>query len=83
MTGAGCGMHGTKLEFKATSLLLFLLSGFCDLLEQHTRGGQRFARFLISWHNFLGTLAQSIIYPFACPCDTAASIHCCSDRYFT
>ena len=39
------------------TLLSFLLSGFCNLLEQHTRGGERFARFLVSWHNFVGTLA--------------------------
>ena len=28
-------------------LLSFLLSGFCKLLERHTRGGERFAWFLI------------------------------------
>ena len=39
------------------TLLSFLLSGFCNLLERHTRGGERFARFLIAWHNFVGTLA--------------------------
>ena len=39
------------------SLLSFLLSGCCDLLERHTKGGKRFARFLVSWHNFVCTLA--------------------------
>lgn len=42
---------------RLTGLLSFLLSGFYDLLEQHTKGGERFARFLVSWHNFVGTLA--------------------------
>lgn len=37
--------------------LSFLLSGFCDLFEQNTRGNERFARFLISWYNLVSTLA--------------------------
>ena len=42
---------------RLSTLLSFLLSGFCDLLEHHTTGGERFARFLVAWHNFVGTLA--------------------------
>ena len=42
---------------RLSALLSFLLSGFCDLLGCHTKGGERFARFLIGWHNFVGTLA--------------------------
>ncbi len=42
---------------RLSTLLSFLMSGFCDLLERHTKGGERFARFLVAWHNFVGTLA--------------------------
>ena len=42
---------------RLSALLSFLLSGFCDLLERHTTGVERFARFLVAWHNFVGTLA--------------------------
>lgn len=35
-------MHGRKLG---------------SLLERHTQGGERFARYLVAWQNFVGTLA--------------------------
>ena len=38
-------------------LLSFLWSGFCDLLERHTVGAERFANFLVAWYNFVGSVA--------------------------
>ena len=39
------------------ALLSFLLTGFCDLLQKHIVGGERFANFLVSWYNFVGSIA--------------------------
>ena len=39
------------------TLLSFLLVNFCSLLEKHTVGGERFAHFLVSWYNFVGSIA--------------------------
>ena len=41
---------------RLSALLSFLLLGFFDLLDQHTKSGEQFAQFLVSWHNFIGTL---------------------------
>ena len=38
-------------------LLSFLLTGFCDLIQKHIGGGERFANFLVSWYNFVGSIA--------------------------
>ena len=38
-------------------LLSFLLTGFCDILEKYIAGGERFANFLVSWYNFVGSIA--------------------------
>lgn len=41
-------------------LLLFLLTGFCDLLQKHIVSGERFAKFLVSWTEVhLSTALQS------------------------
>ena len=39
------------------SFLSFLWSDFCDLLERHTVGAERFANFLVAWYNFVGSVA--------------------------
>ena len=38
-------------------LAVFLLTGFCDLLETHTTGKERFARFRFAWYEFVGTVS--------------------------
>ena len=38
-------------------LLSFLLTGFCDLIQKHIGGGERFANFLVLWYNFVGSIA--------------------------
>ncbi len=40
-------------------VLSFLIAGFSDTLEKHTVGKERFARFLVAWQSFVGTLACS------------------------
>ncbi len=42
---------------KLCFLLTFQLRGICNLLEKHTSGKERFARFLISWYSHVGSLA--------------------------
>ena len=37
--------------------IAFLLTGFCDLLQKYTVAGERFANFLVSWYNFVGSVA--------------------------
>ncbi len=46
-----------KASERLNILLAFLVSGFCRVLEKHTVGGERFAHFLVSWYNFVSTLA--------------------------
>ncbi len=48
-----------KSSGKLTVLLTFFLVGFCDLLQKHTTGKERFARFLFAWHQFVGTIVVS------------------------
>ena len=38
-------------------LAVFLLTGFCDLLETHATGKERFARFLFAWYEFVSTVS--------------------------
>ena len=38
-------------------LAVFLLSGFCNLLETHATGKERFARFLFAWYEFVSTVS--------------------------
>ena len=52
---------------KLSCLLKFLVKGFCNLLSKHSKGKERFAQFLISWHMFVGTIAGTTT-------DTAESI---------
>ena len=40
-------------------LLQFFLTRFLDLLIEHVKGKERFARFLFAWHEFAGTIAVS------------------------
>ena len=47
----------SKFEF----LLKHLLDGFVTQFECHMIGSERFARFLIGWHNFVGTIACSVL----------------------
>ena len=63
----------------------FLLLGFCSLLERHTKGGKQFARFLVSWHNFVGAslVCQEHHLPFLHSWHIATSIHPRSEHYFT
>ena len=51
---ASRGFLPSPFQIQVASLLL---SGFCDLLQRHTRGAKRLARFRFSWHNLVGTLA--------------------------
>lgn len=46
-----------KNSEKLKLLAVFLLNGFCELLETHATGKKRFARFLFSWYEFVSTLA--------------------------
>ncbi len=53
--GVGCGVHGTR----AADCQLYC-PFFCRgsaICWSDTKGGERFARFLVAWHNFVGTLA--------------------------
>ena len=49
-------------------LLSFLLSWFSNLLERHTKSGERFAQFLVSWHNFVGV--PGVPFTLFCVLDT-------------
>ena len=55
------GRRATWEHWKSSTamdhLISFLLAGFCDLLEKHTVGGERFAQFLVSWYSFVATIA--------------------------
>ena len=50
-----------KSMAKLDALLTFLLGGILELFGQHTTGTERFARFLVAWYNFVGSLACSCI----------------------
>ena len=46
-----------KCEESLDVFLSFLLTGFCDLLQIHIVGAERFTNFLVSWYNFVGSIA--------------------------
>ena len=54
---ATCTWEEWKSAEALDELLSFLWSGFCDLLERHTVGAERFANFLVAWYNFVGSVA--------------------------
>ena len=41
--------------------IAFLLTGFCDLLQKHTVGGELFVKFLVSWYNFVVSIAVRLL----------------------